>query len=227
MPPRKKGKLTDLQRRFAIEYALDQCAKRAAIRAGCPPAGARTTAWEWLNLPEYAHVRAACDEQLDRRLDEVKAIRRDQFRELDRLSRAQTIVTGLKIKEALQNKSLIAVAEAEATKTGRDKHQILMEMVLDEDELAAVTLSSISYFQGAESDGQGVTLKFKTWNKPQASGLVLKHFGQLPEAPPADDAEEEAAFEKAYVEARRNFEVEEGIFGGLAEPEPKPDAAAA
>jgi hypothetical protein len=226
MPPRKKGKLTDLQRRFAIEYALDHVAVRAAIRAGCSPASARTTAWQWMNWPEYAHVRELCDQILDDRLADVQTVRRSQYRELDLLTRARPVATGLKIKEALENAELVKEARTEAAETGRHYIEILLEMVLDETELAAVTITSISYFQGGDGQGQGVTLKFKAWNKPQCISTMLKYYGQVPEKAPEDDEDAQREFEKSYREAQRNFEVEDDL-ADESPDEPEAPAVAA
>jgi phage terminase small subunit len=74
----RRGKLTDKQRRFALEYVKDHNATQAAIRAGYAKKGAGVTAFKLLkNTNIQADIQKAAERAADRAEVEVARILRE------------------------------------------------------------------------------------------------------------------------------------------------------
>lgn len=199
-PPLARKKFTPLQRAFVAEFVRDKNGTKAAIRAGCEPANARSMAYEWRNLPEFRHVQDAIDLALSDCLIDAKATRRRCYLELTRI--AFGVIPIQKLRDVLND----------PTKKVED--------VLEEEELALLAGFTMSKFQDS-----GITISPKQWHKIQAINLLLKHFGTEDGMEAEDQKASQALQVKLEAMARRLESDAEAELAILTEDNPEPNAA--
>lgn len=150
---RKKGAFTDTQRLFVAEYLRNGCnCRQAAITIGCSPNHAHA----WLTAEEYAHVKAAIDEQLAAFMVDAQAVRQLVFTDLLKMVRANPGRITKKILKAMRAK---------------DED---IEAALTDEELENISSLSVSNFQD-----EGISVKVRQANRKfPALMALLKNFGQ-------------------------------------------------